>query len=65
MAHMIENNMMSYKGERPWHGLGVEVAPGTTGDEMLVAAKLDWLVQRRSLAMRTADGKSTMRKSVV
>jgi phage/plasmid-like protein (TIGR03299 family) len=57
MSHMIENNMLAYKGERPWHGLGVAVDPKMTGKEMLEVAKLAWLVQRRHIAMKSADNK--------
>jgi len=56
MAHKIENGMIAWKGETPWHGLGVNVLPTATGEEMLKAAKMDWKVQRRALAMRSADG---------
>ena len=61
MAHMIENNMMAYKGQEPWHGLGFKVNDNATGAEMLVTAGLDWKVQRRAIAMRPGNGdKSTM-----
>lgn len=50
MAHLIENNEMAYVGSKPWHGLGVEVAKGATGAEMLKAAGLEWQVQLRDLA---------------
>ena len=53
MAHMIENNMIAYKNETPWHGLGFRVDNNATGQEMLEVAGLNWLVQRRALAMRT------------
>jgi phage/plasmid-like protein (TIGR03299 family) len=53
MAHNITNNMIAWKNEKPWHGLGVEVNADATGEEMLVEAKLDWEVQRRKLAMET------------
>jgi len=56
MAHRIQNNMMTWKSEKPWHGLGVQVDENATGAEMLIAAKLNWTVQRRSLAMRGNDG---------
>ena len=45
MAHMIENNMIAYRGEKPWHGLGFQVDENTTGIEMLKIAGLDWKVQ--------------------
>src|ERR1700677_3463010 len=56
MSHQIENNMIAYKNETPWHGLGFQVADNATGEEMLKVAGMDWKVQRRSLAMRDAMG---------
>ena len=58
MAHMIENNMIAYRGEKPWHGLGFQVDENTTGIEMLKIAGLDWKVQRRALAMRDSNGEN-------
>src|ERR1700677_1407236 len=56
MPAMIENNMMAWKGEKPGDGLGFEVQPGSTGQQMLETAGLNWLVQRRHLAMRPGNG---------
>jgi phage/plasmid-like protein (TIGR03299 family) len=42
MAHMIENNEIAYVGAKPWHGLGFEVAAGTSGQEMLEIAGLNY-----------------------
>jgi phage/plasmid-like protein (TIGR03299 family) len=60
MAHNIENNMIAWKGEKPWHGLGFEVPANATGEEMLVIAGLNWLVQRRHLAMRPSNGDTSV-----
>lgn len=59
MAHMIEDNMFAYKGEAAWHGLGFQVDPLATGEDMLKVAGMDWQVNRRRLAMRGfgTDGK--------
>lgn len=57
MAHMIENNMLAYVGQKPWHGLGFQVPENATGEEMLATAGLNWLVQRRAIAMRPGDGR--------
>lgn len=51
MAHMIENNMISYTGATPWHGLGVHVDANMTPEEMLVAAGMNWEVELRSLSV--------------
>ena len=56
MAHMIENNMIAYRGETPWHGLGFQVEDTATNVEMMNIAGLNWRVQRRALAMRDANG---------
>jgi len=60
MAHMIENNMLAYVGAKPWHGLGFEVPIGATGQQMLEIAGLNWLVQRRHIAMRPGNGDKTI-----
>ena len=39
MAHQLET--MAWTGDKPWHGLGVEVAPNLTPLEMQEAAGLD------------------------
>lgn len=54
MSHMIENNQLAFVGKHGsmWHGLGHDVARGTTGKDMLKVAGLAWPVQRRKLAMR-------------
>ena len=56
MSHQIQDNMIAWKNETPWHGLGYEVPANATGEEMLKIAKLDWNVQRRRIAMRPGDG---------
>ena len=61
MAHMITDGMISFSGKTPWHGLGTRVDPNSTPEAMLKAAKLDWTVALRSLAVSTdvvdpADG---------
>lgn len=56
MSHQIENNMIAYRGQQPWHGLGFQVDENMSNLEMMKVAGLDWRVQRRSLAMRDANG---------
>lgn len=57
MAHMVET--IAYAGETPWHGLGFKVSNDLTPAEMLVAAQLDWAVEKRQVYMPLSDG--TMR----
>ena len=45
MSHNIET--MAWTGDKPWHGLGIEVAPDLTPEEMLKAAQLEWTVTKR------------------
>ena len=50
MAHMLEmvegQAQMAYVGETPWHGLGVKLEEGVTPEEMMIAAGLDWTVEK-------------------
>jgi len=44
-----EVESMMWLGDRPWHGLGVEVLEAQTSEEAIVKAGLDWRVEKRSL----------------
>lgn len=44
MAHQVET--MAYAGEVPWHGLGKQVLPDLTPEQMLYEAGLDWSVEK-------------------
>ena len=51
MAHELEikadgKASMAFAGEVPWHGLGKEVPPDLTSEQMLKAAGLDWEVRK-------------------
>lgn len=55
MTHMIET--IAYAGETPWHGLGKQVPADLSPEQMLVAADLDWTVEKIP-AFSKIDGKS-------
>lgn len=72
MAHEIEmvgdKVQMAYAGEKPWHGLGVEVPADLTPQQMLEAAGLDWTVEKIPAfadvaGKRVAVGKSALVRS--
>lgn len=52
---------MAYVGEKPWHGLGQELEQGATIEQWLVAAGMDWKVQRSKVryAVARAAGADT------
>lgn len=54
MSHEIET--MAYANETPWHGLGARVDANTSVDEMLVAAGLDWTIEKRRVFVELGDG---------
>lgn len=53
MSHEVET--MAYAHQVPWHGLGKQVDPTVTVDEMLEAAGLNWEVER--VPIYTGDNK--------
>lgn len=42
-------NSIAYYGTEPWHGLGTRVDDKQTSDEMLIAAGLNWKVEKRNI----------------
>jgi phage/plasmid-like protein (TIGR03299 family) len=50
MSHAITNtngkNEIAYVGETPWHGLGQELKAGADLQTWLIAAGMDWKIQR-------------------
>ena len=53
MSHEIEMKngqaQMAYVGEVPWHGLGTQVDPNLSPNEMLKVAGLDWRVEKHDV----------------
>lgn len=44
MAHNINEGRMFYVGEKPWHGIGKELANPATAAEAIAAAQLDYQI---------------------
>lgn len=66
MSHEVET--MAFANEVPWHGLGNNVDPACTVDEMLVAAGLDWTVKLRPIFAQAESGemiKLPLRRALV
>jgi phage/plasmid-like protein (TIGR03299 family) len=55
MAHEIENGMIAYSGELPWHGIGAKLEAGSTPQQFLEAAGLDWELNRFPLVADMGD----------
>jgi len=54
MAHCIEqDDKMVFVGETPWHGIGEQVSPDLTPEEMMTAANLDWRVIEYKLGIQS------------
>jgi phage/plasmid-like protein (TIGR03299 family) len=53
MAHEVET--MAYAGQVPWHGLGTKVSNDLSVDQMLVAAGIDWEVEKTPLFYESGE----------
>lgn len=56
MAHLLEQDDMGntsfvYRGEKPWHGLGVELDDSATFDDFYMGGGLDFTVSKRQLQL--------------
>ena len=62
MSHEVEmvNGVaqMAYAGEKPWHGLGVEVSNDLTPNQIMRKAGLDWSVEKVPLYFTNRGGKA-------
>ena len=54
MSHEVET--MAYAGQVPWHGLGVQLRELVSGKDMLLAAGLDWRVEKVQGGVQDAEG---------
>lgn len=56
MAHLLETVngkvSMAYVGETPWHGLGNVVSNDLTPKQMMIAAGVDWKVEKKPLTIQ-------------
>ena len=53
MAHLVET-MMSVK-QTPWHGLGVILEEAPTAENAIIAAGLDWEVEKRTMFFESSN----------
>lgn len=58
MSAAVES--MAWVGEVPWHGLGVEVSPDLSPEEMLKVSGLDWNAVKRPLRFDDGQGGSKL-----
>ena len=62
MSHEVEMvdgvAQMAYAGEKPWHGLGVEVSNDLTPNQIMKKAGLDWSVEKVPLYFTNRGGKA-------
>ena len=56
MAHEIENEMIAYANQVPWHGIGTPMRDDQSPAEFLKAAKLDWELIPTPLVAKMDDG---------
>ena len=60
MSHEIEiidgKAQLAYVGDVPWHNLGTRVDPDLTPDEFMVAAGLNWSVDKEDVYRKTDEG---------
>jgi phage/plasmid-like protein (TIGR03299 family) len=55
-ANLMETDSMAYVGETPWHRLGTKLPEGADALAFMVAAGLDWIVERRPMSYQPVSG---------
>ena len=69
MAHMIDQTTgraaIAYVGEKPWHGLGAELAPGQDLETWRRAAGLDWRVDESPVLYRNGEVRTWNERKVL
>lgn len=54
MSHNIES-MAYYSAEKPWHNLGVAVSNDLSAEEMMIASKTNWRVEKYPIFTKVGD----------
>ena len=56
MSHNINEGRIFYVGEKPWHGIGTELAEPATSAEAIQAAQLDYEVETKPIQVAEKNG---------